>query len=83
MALLNSIIFYFVLALGIIIFLKLDNRISIVNRLLIAVAATLILLLLFIFISAIIGIILVIIIVVFLISFLEKKKIKLKKVFKK
>ena len=28
MALLNSIIFYFVLALGIIIFLKLDNRIS-------------------------------------------------------
>lgn len=83
MGLVQQIIFYLILALGIIIFLKLDSRISLINRLLIAIVATLVLVLLFFFISAIITIVLVIILVVLLISFLERKQIKIKKIFKK
>lgn len=79
----QDIVFYLVLALGIIIFFKLDSRMSLVNRLLIAIVVTLILLLLFFFISALITIILLIVIVVLLISFLEKNKIRVKKFFKK
>ena len=83
MALLERIVFYLVLALGIIIFLKLDSKISLVNRLLAAIVVTLILLLLFLFISAIVSIVLVIVVVVLLISFLEKKQIKFGKIWKK
>lgn len=83
MAFIQEGLFYLVLALCVVIFLKLDNRISLVNRLLIAIAVVLVLLLLFLFISAIISIVLVIVVVVLLISFLEKKRIKFKKFMKK
>ncbi|HLC58482.1 MAG TPA: hypothetical protein VJI68_01340 [Candidatus Nanoarchaeia archaeon] len=81
MGLFTTLAFYLILVIGIIVFLKLDKRFSILNRLLIAVAATLVLVFLFAFISTIIAIILILILVVLLISFLERKNVKLGKIF--
>ncbi len=83
MALFEKIIFYLILALAIVIFLKLDKRHSIITRLGIAIVAALVLLLLFMFISAIITIIIVIVLVILLVSLLEKKNISFRKLRKK
>ena len=72
MGLVQNVIFYLILALGVLIFLKLDKRMLIVNRLFIAVVAVLILLFLFIFISTLIAIVLVVILVAVLLSFLNR-----------
>ena len=71
---LNDLIFYLVVALGIIVFLKLDKKLSIVNRILVSIAIVLVFLLVFLFVSTILGIILIIGLVIFLVSFLEKRK---------
>lgn len=79
MGIIESIVFYLLVALGIILFIKLDKRISLVNRLLIAVVAIVVLFLLFLFISAIITIIIVVVIVLFLLSLLKTKNIKFRR----
>lgn len=79
MGLLEKIIFYLLLALGIVIFLKLDRRLSILSRLLIAGFAVVVLVLLFVFISALVAIIAVVVLVLLSISFLERKGVKIRK----
>jgi len=83
MAFFEKIIFYFILFIGLLLFLKLDSRISLINRVLIAVVATIILLLLFIFISAIITMVVSLVILVLILSFLERKNISFRRLFKK
>ncbi len=83
MSFIETFIFYFVIALGIILFLKLDSRISFIYRILITVAAVFVLLLLFLFISALITIVIIVVLVLVLISFLEGKRLKLKRYFRK
>ncbi len=74
MGFIEKVVFYFALALGIVVFLKLDKRLSILSRLLISGFAVLVLVLLFVFISALLAIILVVVVVLLLISFLERKR---------
>lgn len=76
MALLQELAFYLLLGLGVAIFFKLDKRLSIVSRLLIAGFAVIFLVLLFVFISAIVAILLVVIAVILLVSFFERKRFK-------
>lgn len=68
----EKIVFYLILALGIIVFLKLDRRMPILNRLFIAIVAVLVLLFLFLFISAVAAIVLVIVLIGFVLYFLER-----------
>lgn len=79
MGLFEKLIFYLLLALGIVIFLKLDKRLSIVSRLLIAGFVIVFLVLLFVFISALIAILLVVIVIILLVSFLERRRVKFRK----
>ncbi len=79
----QEIIFYLILALGIIIFLKLDKRFNLINRILIMVVITLVILLVFLFLSAIIGIVIIILFVIILIAFIEESKFKFKKLRRK
>ncbi len=74
MGFIEKIIFYLALFFGVVIFLKLDKRLSIITRLLIAGFAVVFLVLLFVFISALVAIILVLLLIIFLISFLERKR---------
>ena len=83
MGLIEKIIFYLAAGIGIILFLKLDSRISFINRLLIAGAAAAVLLIFFLFISAIITLVIVLVLVLLLVSFLERKNVQIKKFFKK
>lgn len=79
MGFIMNFIFWLVVILGIIIFLKLDSRMSIVNRLLISILAVLVLFLLFLFISALISIVIVVVVIILLVGFLERKKVRFRK----
>ena len=83
MGLIEKAVFYLVIILAGILFLKLDSRISILNRLLIAVVVIIILFLLFLFLSAIITIVLAVIVLVLIFGFLERRKLGISKWFKK
>ncbi|MBS3167660.1 hypothetical protein J4216_00870 [Candidatus Woesearchaeota archaeon] len=75
----KDIIFIMIVIIAIILFLRLDKRLSLVNRILIATSGALILFLLFLFVSAILGIILLLIGILLIISLLNKNRINLKK----
>ena len=72
----TEILFYLVLALGIIIFLRLSSRISLLKRIFIAAITTIVLFLIFLFLSTLIALILVIFIIVFIVSILRNSKLK-------
>jgi len=76
----SDILFYLAVILGIIIFLKLSPRIPLFQRILISLAAILILFLVFFFISIIIAFIILIIVIIFLFSLLSARKFKFKKI---
>jgi len=79
MAFLEKIVLYLIIALGIVIFLKLDRRMSILTRLMIAIVAVLIMVLLLFFISAIVVILIVVLLAILIISFLERKGFRFRK----
>lgn len=75
----GKLMFYFALILALVVFLKLDKRFSLVSRILISIAAVIILIFLFFFVSTLIAVVLIVIAAVFLVSFLERRKIFLRK----
>jgi len=81
---LQQILFYLAVILGIIIFLKLGKNIPLINRFLISISVLIILILLFAFISAILALVVIFIIIFAIIAlfngnYLRFRKIKLKR----
>ena len=72
----EKILVYLILALGVVIFLKLDRRMSILSRLFVSIAAVLLLLLLLMLISTIITVVVILLLVGFLLYFLERGRNK-------
>ena len=70
----KDIIFIMIVIIAIILFLRLDKRLSLVNRILVATSGALILFLLFLFVSAILGIILLLIGILLIISYKHKQQ---------
>lgn len=83
MAFIEKILVYFIIALGIIIFLSLSSRISLLNRIFIALIAVVVLLLVLFLISSIITIVIVIVLAVVLLSFLQNARTKIRRFFNK
>lgn len=75
MSLFVTILFYLALIIGIFMFFKMNPRIPLVNRLLMALAVVLILFLVFLFLSAVVALIIIIIVIGFLLSYLNEKKL--------
>ena len=76
----TEILFYLALTLGIVIFIKLGNRIPLINRIIMAISAVIILILLFLFISTIFTLIVVILVILLLIGFLSGNVLKINKI---
>ena len=73
MALLEKLLLYLLIILGVLLFLKLDRRLSLVNRLVIAVVVIVVSLLLFLFISAIVTLAFIALVVLVVFYILERK----------